>query len=299
MNVGHNIFTVEAFKQQRIHMTDVGFVPTMGALHDGHLALIKACLLECQTCIVSIYVNPTQFAAHEDLNTYPKTLEIDLNKLHGLNSDIIVVLPTEQDMYPNGIQAGTTIQMLKGSLYEGMIRPHFFGGVCTIVTKLLNLVQPKIAYFGQKDFQQASIITQLVQDLLLDIQIRIVPTIREPNGLAMSSRNIYLSKDQKTKSLCLYNLLQHIKSILPISTNLQLDIQTIKSQFNASNPFQLEYLEIVHGMSLEPVLHSFDFTNISTPFYISNSIVSIMAAIKLNDSLRLIDNLVIRNKSSF
>ncbi len=168
----------------------LGFFPTMGALHEGHLDLARQARKECKVVVSSIFVNPAQFAAHEDLGTYPRTEEQDLKVLEAQGVDM-VFLPTSAMMYPP--EFDTWVQTDVGSgRNEGAVRPHFFKGVATVCTKLFNIIQPDVVYFGQKDAQQCVVIEHIVRDLNMDIQVTIVPTHREPDGLAMSSRNAYL-----------------------------------------------------------------------------------------------------------
>ncbi|KAF8141493.1 Pantoate-beta-alanine ligase [Boletus edulis] len=218
----------DAFDQKKT----VGLVPTMGALHDGHLSLVRRSLHENDLTVVSIFVNPAQFAPHEDLGTYPRALPGDLEQLTRQQVTVLddvrtpsaVFLPGIQDMYPSGIhqdvalQKGTFVEV-KGYSHqmEGASRPHFFRGVATIVTKLFNVVQPTNAYFGQKDIQQALLLRRMCRDLLLPHpdpdHLHIVPTKRDPlDGLALSSRNAYLSAEERSVANTLYRALQAAES---------------------------------------------------------------------------------------
>src|SRR4051812_48233539 len=173
----------------------VGFVPTMGALHDGHRALIRAARLRCDALVVSIFVNPAQFGPTEDLSTYPRPIAHDRALCREEGVDVCFE-PTAQGMYPKGFQTTVTVPAL-ARRWEGEARPHHFTGVATVVTKLFGMVRPHLALFGQKDYQQVAVVRRLVNDLNLAVTIRMHPTIREPDGLAMSSRNIYLSGDER------------------------------------------------------------------------------------------------------
>lgn len=196
----------------------VGMVPTMGALHQGHLNLVSKSLKENHSTIVSIFVNPSQFAPGEDLDNYPRTLDTDLASLQDISEgkEITVFLPSVSEMYPSGItiereqQQGAFVEV-KGlsEQLEGAIRPQFFRGVATIVTKLLNAAGPDYAYFGQKDVQQSIVVKRMVKDLLMPTEIVVVPTAREENGLAMSSRNEYLTTDSRLKASILYKALSN------------------------------------------------------------------------------------------
>ncbi|MBI5672751.1 MAG: pantoate--beta-alanine ligase [Nitrospirae bacterium] len=170
----------------------IGFVPTMGALHDGHRALIREARLRCDALVVSIFVNPTQFGQQEDLTKYPRALSQDRALCRKEEVDVCFE-PTVQAMYPNGFQTVVTLPTV-ARRWEGEIRPHHFPGVATVVTKLFGIVRPQVALFGQKDFQQSALVRQLVKDLNLGLEIVVHPTVREADGLAMSSRNVYLSR---------------------------------------------------------------------------------------------------------
>ena len=207
------IKTIQDYRTQRLewyrHGLSVGFVPTMGALHQGHTSLAALARRQCDKVVASIFVNPAQFAPHEDLSKYPRTFENDLKLLGNENVDIVFA-PDVPEMYPKGIplqvdqQIGTFVTVQgKSHQMEGRIRPHFFRGVATVVSKLFNIIQPTRAYFGQKDVQQCSVVKSLVRDMHYPIQIvvgntiRYLILIREPDGLAMSSRNRYLSEDER------------------------------------------------------------------------------------------------------
>ena len=172
----------------------VSFVPTMGALHEGHLSLVRAGLECADICIPYIFLNPKQFAPHEDLDAYPKTLEADLEKLRQANAPA-VYLPRADEIYPDGFSTSVKVSGITEVL-EGEFRPHFFEGVTTIVTKMLLQCLPDIALFGEKDYQQLLVIKQLARDLNIPTEIKGMPTARDENGLALSSRNAYLSKNQ-------------------------------------------------------------------------------------------------------
>jgi pantoate--beta-alanine ligase len=179
----------------------VGFVPTMGFLHEGHLALISESLARCDITVVSIFVNPTQFGPNEDLDRYPRALKLDHELCRTAGVGLIFV-PDASEIYPPGFQ--TTVE--PGPVAEplcGAARPGHFRGVTTVVAKLFNIVQPDVAFFGQKDFQQCAVIRQMVHDLNMPVEIVTVPTVREPDGLALSSRNSYLSSEERQRARCL------------------------------------------------------------------------------------------------
>lgn len=189
----------------------VGLVPTMGYLHEGHLSLIRRAKAECAHVVVSIFVNPTQFGPNEDLSKYPHDLERDLRLLEPLGVDMVWT-PTAEGMYPNGFQTWVQVEALTAPL-EGAVRPAHFRGVTTVVAKLFNAVRPHKAYFGQKDAQQAAVIRQMTRDLSYPIEIVVCPIVREPDGLAMSSRNKYLEGEDRQAALVLSRALNAAKEL--------------------------------------------------------------------------------------
>ena len=184
----------------------LGLVPTMGALHDGHLSLVRRARAECANVAASIFVNPTQFGPHEDLRSYPRDLPADLAMLDSAGVDLVWT-PEVEDIYPAGDQTWVTVEAVTRGL-EGERRPGHFRGVATVVTKLLHAFEPQRAYFGQKDAQQAVVIHRMARDLLLPVEIVVCPTLREPDGLAMSSCNRYLSADERQSATVLYRALR-------------------------------------------------------------------------------------------
>ncbi|MBC7876751.1 MAG: pantoate--beta-alanine ligase [Anaerolineales bacterium] len=188
----------------------IGLVLTMGFLHEGHLSLIQRAKEECNHVIVSIFVNPTQFGVNEDLSKYPRDLERDLSLIEPLGVDL-VWNPTPEIMYPTGYQTWVEVEAITRPL-EGSMRPTHFKGVTTVVAKLFNAVQPHKAYFGQKDAQQAAVIRQMVRDLNFPVEINVCPTVREADGLAMSSRNKYLEGDNRKAATILFRALSAAKS---------------------------------------------------------------------------------------
>ena len=233
----------------------IGFVPTMGYLHDGHLSLIKAAKRHADVVIASIFVHPTQFAVGEDLDSYPRDIEGDVHKLAIAGADA-VFLPSEQDMYDGGPSVSVSIPALSVQLC-GESRPTHFAGVCQVVLKLFGLVQCDVAVFGQKDFQQLTVIRRLVDDLFLPIQIVGAPIIREADGLAMSSRNVYLSPAHRPQAAVLFRSLSEMRAA---ARNGERDIARLKSVglsvMESSPDASLDYLEIVHRNTLEPLLDS-------------------------------------------
>jgi len=203
MQVIGPIFEIRALRQEL--SGTVGFVPTMGYLHEGHLALVKQARIENSAVIVSIYVNPAQFGPREDFGAYPRELNRDLELLQGEGVDIVFV-PSDEEMYPPEFSSWVDVEKVTERL-EGASRPGHFRGVATIVAKLFNIVQPTKAYFGQKDAQQVVVIKRMVADLDMGIEIVVVPTVRESDGLAMSSRNIYLSPGERQAATILFKAL--------------------------------------------------------------------------------------------
>jgi pantoate--beta-alanine ligase len=189
----------------------VGLVPTMGYLHEGHLSLILRAREDCDHVVVSIFVNPTQFGPKEDLSKYPKNLDRDLSLIEPLGADL-VWMPTAEIMYPKGYQTWVEVETVTRPL-EGAMRPGHFRGVTTVVAKLFNGVQPHKAYFGQKDAQQAAVIRQMTRDLNFPIEIIVGPIVREPDGLAMSSRNVYLDPEERKAATVLYRSLNAAKNL--------------------------------------------------------------------------------------
>jgi pantoate--beta-alanine ligase len=179
----------------------IGLVPTMGAFHEGHLSLFSAAREECDLVVVSLFVNPAQFAAGEDLESYPRDEERDASLAEDAAVDVLFV-PGPEEIYPPGFQTWVEVEEL-GRILEGRFRPGHFRGVATVCLKLFNLVRPDRAYFGQKDAQQAAVIRRMVLDLGLDLEIRVCPTVRDPDGLALSSRNAYLSPEEREAALSL------------------------------------------------------------------------------------------------
>ncbi len=230
----------------------IGFVPTMGALHAGHRSLIRAARLACDAVAVSIFVNPTQFAPTEDLSKYPRQLRLDqaLCRAEGVD---VVFAPNVTAMYPDGAQTRVTVPAL-ARRWEGEARPHHFQGVATVVTKLLSLVQPDFAWFGQKDYQQAMVVRQLVADLSLPGRILIHPTVREDDGLALSSRNRYLTPSQRQAAPVLYRALQAGAAAIRAGERRGSAIQRLMARTVAREPLAtVDYLAVCHPTTLEPL----------------------------------------------
>jgi pantoate--beta-alanine ligase len=256
----------------------IAFVPTMGFLHDGHLALIREGRKRADALMVSIFVNPTQFGPSEDLATYPRNLSRDLELARKEGVDVIFA-PSVKELYPEGFQTFVKLEVLPEHLC-GLSRPHFFRGVATIVTKLFNIVKPHAAIFGQKDFQQLTVIRRMVQDLNFSIEIVGCPTVREADGLAMSSRNSYLSPDQRRHARCLFDALENAQ----LQLNSGIDdadrlIQDATERILSHPQTEIDYITICDPETLE------DITTIIRP--------ALMAlAVKIG-ATRLIDNRIL------
>lgn len=237
----------------RTQKTKIGFVPTMGALHQGHLSLLKESIKNNAITVVSIFVNPTQFNNAEDLTNYPRTLERDVEKIKTVSKDIIVYAPSVEDIYEGNTKStafdydGLEFQM------EGAHRPGHFDGVGTIVKKLFEIVQPTNAYFGEKDFQQLQIVKKMVQKHNLTVTIHGCPIHREANGLAMSSRNERLSADARNEAALIYKTLKEAKSKFENHSAKEV-IAFVENTFRKHPNFQLEYFEIADEATLLPCI---------------------------------------------
>ena len=239
----------------------VGFVPTMGYLHDGHLSLVREARRRAGVngkVVVSIYVNPTQFAPTEDLAKYPRDLAGDWQRCHAAGVDVVFA-PNDADMYPGHATNRYSTYVVEENLarvMEGASRPAHFQGVTTVVAKLFNLVLPEVAVFGQKDYQQAAIIRRMVADLNFPVKIVVAPTGREPDGLAMSSRNKYLDAGQRAQAVILFHALQAARAAVAKKTvsaaRLKKDLQVF---FTAAPLARVDYIEFFHPETLQPVRH--------------------------------------------
>ncbi|MFH2069382.1 MAG: pantoate--beta-alanine ligase [Candidatus Omnitrophota bacterium] len=256
----------------------IGFVPTMGALHEGHLALIRACRKEKLFCVVSIFVNPTQFGPAEDYRKYPCNLKKDVNLAEKAGADLIFT-PTAKQIYPAGYRTFVEIAELSKRLC-GRYRPGHFRGVTTVVLKFFNLIQPDKAYFGWKDAQQLIIIKKMAQDLNLPVEIIGVPTVREPDGLAMSSRNVYLSPTERKTASVLYQTLLQIKNDCEKrGRNLRESLKEGETRLKKNRFIKLQYLEAVGQNTLEPPENTGDEILVAIAVFLG--------------STRLIDNIII------
>ena len=236
--------TRAAIRESLARGEKIGFVPTMGALHRGHLSLVEASLEECDRTVVSIFVNPTQFEPSEDLDRYPRTLEEDVRLLEKMGC-WLVFAPSTEEMYGDGIE--TTIDV--GAVtqpWEGAARPNHFQGVATVVLKLFQIVPAERAYFGQKDYQQTLVVKQMVSDLSLPIEICVRPTMREPDGLAMSSRNAYLNPQQREQAASLWQALLLAEKLHESGErNSDIILRKMREQLQGCESLKLEYLAIL------------------------------------------------------
>ena len=227
----------------------VGFVPTMGALHDGHLSLIKRSQSMCAFSVVSIYINPTQFAPGEDLELYPKTLDADLDHLNTLGVDAVFI-PTDKEIYPDG-SAGLNYQNQLFNKLEGKSRPHFFIGVTKVVSRLFDIIKPTHVFFGEKDAQQLRVIKQMIVDLKYNIDLIPCPTVRDEDGLALSSRNQYLSNNQQKTAACFYRSLMNVKYYLDQGERSSVKLKEhFKNDINTCADIKIDYISIACCITL-------------------------------------------------
>ena len=230
----------------------VGFVPTMGALHEGHMSLVRAALAECQPVIASIFVNPTQFAPGEDLQKYPRTFDADRRRLEEAGVNYLFA-PEAGEMYPQGFRTWVNVEGLSERL-EGRVRPGHFRGVTTVVLKLLEIVKPRKAFFGRKDAQQARLIQLMARDLHLDTEIIVCPIVREADGLAMSSRNAYLSPEERRAATVLRRALDAARAAIERGERDAPRLIAAMREIIRSEPLaQPDYVELVDAETLEPV----------------------------------------------
>ncbi len=243
----------QAARQARAESRVIGLVPTMGALHVGHTALVQRAKQDCSPVIASIFVNPKQFGPKEDFTKYPRTIEADSEKFSAAGVDTLF-LPEASEIYPAEFGTYVTVEGLSDRL-EGRSRPGHFRGVATVVLKLLEIVQPDFAYFGRKDAQQVRIISQMVRDLNLDTEIVVCPIVREPDGLALSSRNAYLSAEERRAATVLHRALTAAKAELAAGTRDSLRLQTVIRKILEGEPLAaVDYAEIVDADTFEPVI---------------------------------------------
>lgn len=248
----------------------IGFVPTMGFLHAGHLSLIEAARRECRTVVVSIFVNPMQFGVHEDFRNYPRDLKHD-SQLAGKAGVDILFIPEAEHIYPVGYQTQVAVSGLSENLC-GRFRPGHFQGVTTVVCKLFLIVKPDIAYFGQKDYQQLIVIKKMVADLNIDIQIKSLPIVRQKDGLAVSSRNTYLNERERKAAHCLYNSLCRAGQMRKEGiTQCSQIISAIRNIVSAEPMARLEYIRICHTETLQDIQYIEDRVLLAMAVYIGKT----------------------------
>lgn len=259
----------------------IGFVPTMGFLHEGHLSLVRESKKKCDKTFVSVFINPAQFAPSEDLNTYPRNLQRDTELLEMENVDLLFV-PKQEEIYQYNFQTFVSVEKLSEK-YEGEFRPTHFKGVTTIVSILFNCVNPDYAFFGQKDAQQLAVIRQMVMDLKLNIRIVGCPIVREADGLAMSSRNVYLSPDERIKALNLHKALLYGRKLMEgKETDPKKIIDNMKNIIAEEKSIRLDYIAIVNACGFRQA----DFIEEGNEYYI-------LVAARVGQT-RLIDNELVR-----
>ncbi len=247
--------TRDIIRQARVKGAAIGLVPTMGALHAGHYALVQACREQCGFCAVSIFVNPTQFGPNEDLDRYPRTFEADCRGCRDLGVDLVFA-PTVTEMYPDpSSHIWVTVDTLSDCLC-GASRPDHFRGVCTVVSKLFHIIQPDLAFFGRKDAQQLAIIRRMVRELDIPVEIIGCPTVRESDGLALSSRNRYLNAEERRQAVCLFQALQSAADAIRQGvTDCQGIIANMRSMIEAYPACRIDYIEMVDSELLQPISH--------------------------------------------
>nr|WP_313717963.1 pantoate--beta-alanine ligase [Pseudomonas qingdaonensis] len=262
----------------RAEHSKIALVATMGNLHDGHIALVELARQKADVVVVSIFVNPLQFGLGEDLANYPRTLQADKDRLAAVGCDVLFA-PTVEQMYPDGMQDVTLVRVPRVSQgLCGASRSGHFDGMATVVIKLLNVVQPDVAIFGEKDYQQLAVIRAMVRDLNIGTQIVGAPTVRAQDGLALSSRNGYLSEEQRSMAPLLHKCLVDLASLLKLGQEVGPSLNGCRRRLEAAG-FELEYLEVRNAQSLEPATHDDDHW-------------VILVAARLGKT-RLIDNLVV------
>ena len=279
MKIIENISEMQRYTAQlRQNGKVVGFVPTMGALHQGHLSLLEQARNETDHVVASIFVNPAQFGPKEDYNKYPRDLKGDIEKVAAIGVDTLFT-PTASQIYPEGYRTYIEVEGLSDILC-GKIRPGHFRGVATVVLKLFNIVRPHKAFFGQKDFQQTVVIKKMAEDLNTDVTVIVFPTVREPDGLAMSSRNQYLSREERISAAILYRSLLEARLLFEKGEHSEDKLRdAITTTFMSEPSSQLEYVAIVNGNTLQ------EETDVQ-----KGTVITIAARI---GKTRLIDNIIL------
>ena len=276
MNVVRRIAELRAARESLA--SPLGLVPTMGALHDGHLSLIRRAREECASVVVSLFVNPTQFGAHEDLGAYPRDLSRDLELAEQAGADLVWA-PEVDEMYPPGFQTWVQLESLTKPL-EGLHRPGHFRGVTTVVAKLFNAVQPQRAYFGQKDAQQAAVVRRMVVDLNFPLEIVVCPIVREADGVAMSSRNAYLNSDERRGAAVLFRALSAAAEAFAAGEREAEGLRGVMARVLAEEPLaRPQYISIADPESLQELEGQVERALLSLAVHFGNT--------------RLIDNLIV------
>ncbi len=277
------ILSIEDLRSERRLLSDpLGFVPTMGYLHEGHLSLVRSAREHCASVVVSIFVNPSQFGPQEDLSRYPRDLPRDLALLEAAGVDLVWT-PTAEMMYPPGFQTWVSVDEVSAPL-EGSMRPGHFRGVATVVAKLFNAVQPTKAYFGQKDAQQAAVIRRMVADLNFNLEIVVCPIQREPDGLALSSRNVYLDQEQRMAAVVLSRALRAAEAEFDRSERRADRLRAIMTETIQAEPLaEMQYVSCADPLSMQEI-----------EGLISDQALLSMAV--FIGKTRLIDNLVLGGK---
>ncbi|MBS57231.1 MAG: pantoate--beta-alanine ligase [Chloroflexi bacterium] len=276
------IHSLEKFRKECSTLNrSLGLVPTMGAIHDGHLALIKQASIENKSIVVTIFVNPKQFSENEDFNDYPRPIHSDIKSLESENVDLVFI-PSTEEMYPSNHSTYVSVGEI-AKILEGKSRPNHFQGVSTIVTKLISASRPNNTYFGQKDAQQCAIVQKLNNELNLGTTIRIVPTVREKDGLAISSRNVYLNPKERSASTILFRSLEKAKKLKSHGMNdLNLLTENIRDYIKSEPLAKIDYISIVDPNTLEHLT--------KTP--LTNNQILVLIAVKIGN-IRLIDNMIL------
>ena len=272
--------TIEEFRVARRSCEGtLGLVPTMGSLHEGHLALVRRARSENRVLAVSIFVNPSQFGPSEDYGAYPRDLERDLTLLDSESTDLVFVPPSDE-VYPTGYATWVDLPNMANRL-EGEHRPSHFQGVATVVSKLFNIVEPDVAYFGQKDGQQVAVIRRMVADLNMDVQVRVEPTVREADGLALSSRNLYLSEEERQAAPVVFRSLSRAR----------------ETWIGGEGSADVLRAEVRMMLEAEPLVRAIDYVSIADPdtleeMGIIRSPAMVSAAVRIGRT-RLIDNVLL------
>jgi len=263
----------------------IGFVPTMGAFHEGHLSLMRAAKKECDTVVVSVFVNQLQFSPNEDFDKYPRDIEKD-KKLASQAGVSVFFVPEAKELYSENFATYVEVTGKRAKVLCGSRRPGHFKGVTTVVAKLFNICCPCMAYFGQKDWQQTVIVEKMVRDLNIPVTIRVMPTVREKDGLAMSSRNAYLSSEERIQALAIYRSLSLARKVInagEVSSERVRDV--IKQVLMREKKLKIDYIEIMKGKTLEPIERIEENTLIAVSVFagetrlIDNSVISTVSEV--------------------